>query len=171
MAAAEAAARRALGGRARGWLAAYPILAAAAATAGVQSAGRRPQRGALWLGLPLAIAGYPLGCRLLGHRPSAPPPDLLEMELAALAACVAPAEELVWGGQVESRIGIVSTALLFAAKHVVIDGRWRRSLGLALFWTGLGLVRSRSPQLAAAVHSAANGGGVLLGHATGRDQF
>jgi hypothetical protein len=36
---------------------------------------------------------------------------------------------------------------------------------------GLGLVRSRSPRLATALHVAANGGGVLLGHAGGRDQF
>jgi len=84
---------------------------------------------------------------------------------------VAPAEELVWGRQVEPRIGVAPTALLFAAKHVALDGRWRRGLGLALFWTGLGLVRSRSPRLAAAIHVATNAGGVLLGHSTGRDQF
>jgi hypothetical protein len=51
------------------------------------------------------------------------------------------------------------------------DVSWRRGLGLALFWTGLGLVRSRSPRLAVAAHVAAKASGVLLGHATGRDQF
>jgi hypothetical protein len=154
-----------------GWLAAYPILAAGVLLTARPARDRRRLPGALWLGLPLAFAGYPLGCRLLGHRGSAPPPDSPELELAALAAIVAPAEELLWGGQVEPRVGIAPTALLFAAKHVVIDGRWRRGLGLALFWTGLGLVRSRSPRLAAAAHVAANASGVLLGHATGRDQF
>jgi hypothetical protein len=169
--AGEAGARHALGGRARGWLAAYSILGAAGLAAARPARIGRRLPGALWLGLPLAFAGYPLGCRLLGHRGSGRPPDSRGLELAALAALVAPAEELIWGGQVEPRIGIIPTALLFAAKHVIIDGRWRRGLGLAAFWCGLGLVRSRSPRIAAAVHVAANAGGVLLGHATGRDQF
>jgi hypothetical protein len=152
-------------------LAAYPPLATAASLAGRPSRRHRAAPGALWLGIPLALAGYPLGCRLLGHRPAHPPPDLVDLELAALAVTVAPAEELLWGVQVERRLGIIPTAILFAAKHVAIDGRWRRALGLALFQSGLGLVRSRSPRLAVALHVTANAGGVLLGHASGRDQF
>jgi hypothetical protein len=117
------------------------------------------------------MAGYPLGCALLAHRATRPPQDALNTELLALACVVAPAEELAWGGQVESRLGVLPTALLFAAKHVAIDGLWRRALGLALFWAGLGMVRRRSPVLAFGVHVAANAGGVVLGHATSRDRF
>lgn len=128
-------------------------------------------RTALWPGMALAIAGYPLGCALLAHRPTRPPPDTLNIELIALACVVAPAEELAWGGHVESRLGVVPTAQLFAAKHVAIDGLWRRALGLALFWAGLGMVRRRSPVLAFGMHVAANAGGVVLGHATRSDRF
>ena len=64
-----------------------------------------------------------------------------------------------------------TSRLLFAAKHVVIDGRWRRFLGLALFWLGLGALRRRSRALALGVHVACNGGGVVLGHITQQDRF
>jgi hypothetical protein len=121
--------------------------------------------------VPLALAGYPLGCALLGHRPDQPPPDPAGLELAALAGAVAPAEELIWGRRVEPRLGIPLTAGLFALKHVVIDGRWRRAGGLALFWVGLGLTRRRSPRLALALHVTANASGVWLGHLVRRDQF
>jgi hypothetical protein len=125
----------------------------------------------LWLGIPLVLAGYPLGCALLGHRSSRPPPDSPELEVAALAAVLAPVEELTWGRRVEPRLGILLTSLLFGAKHVVIDGKWRRVAGLALFWVGLGLVRRRSPALALALHVTANTSGVVAGHLTGRDTF
>jgi hypothetical protein len=131
----------------------------------------RKSRPAIWIGAALALTGYPLGCALLGHRPTGSPPDPQATELIALAGVVAPAEELAWGGQVESRLGLLPTALLFATKHVVIDGRWRRMLGLAVFWTGLGIVRRTSPLLALAIHVGANSGGVILGHAIRRDQF
>jgi hypothetical protein len=126
---------------------------------------------ALWAGVPLAIAGYPAGNALLRHKPTGPPPEELLVELLALAGVVAPVEELTWGGLVEPRLGIPATAMLFAAKHVVVDGRWRRAAGLALFWTGLGLVRRRSPRLALGLHIAANTSGVLVGHFTGEDSF
>ena len=100
-----------------------------------------------------------------------PPPDPAALELAALAAVVAPAEEVVWGREVERRLGIGPTAVFFAAKHIVIDGRWRRGGGLFLFWLGLGLVRRRSWTLALGLHMTANASGVLLGHMTGRDSF
>jgi hypothetical protein len=125
----------------------------------------------LWLGVPLALLGYPIGCALFGHRPYQPPPDSIELELAALAGVVAPVEELAWGRQVEPRLGIPITAVLFAAKHAVIDGKWRRMGGLALFWIGLGLVRRHSPRLALGLHVTANASGVVLGHLTGRDSF
>ncbi|HEY1456787.1 MAG TPA: hypothetical protein VGG31_09835 [Candidatus Dormibacteraeota bacterium] len=130
-------------------------------------AGRR----LLWIGVPLALTGYPLGCAMLGHRPPGRPSAGAGAEILALAAVVAPAEELTWGVQVERRLGVLPTAVLFAGKHVAIDGRWRRGLGLALFWVGLGLVRRRSPALALGLHIAANAGGVMLGHATGTDRF
>jgi hypothetical protein len=107
----------------------------------------------------------------LRHKPSGPPPDPLTIELAALAAVLAPVEELTWGRLVEPRLGIAPTAGLFAAKHILIDGKWRRAAGLALFWTGLGLVRRRSPKLALGLHVAANASGVLWGHFKGQDAF
>ena len=165
---AEAGARRLLRNRSRGWLLAYPIVGA---TALIDWPARPRRGGALWVGIPLALAGYPIGCALLGHHPTGPPPDSQAVELLTLAGVVAPAEELAWGGRVESRLGIAPTALLFAAKHVAIDGRWRRALGLVLFWTGLGIVRRSLPMLALGIHVAANAGGVVVGHATGRDQF
>lgn len=122
-------------------------------------------------GLPLAAAGYPAGNALLRHKPSGPPREELSIELLALAGVVAPVEELTWGRLVEPGLGIPATAILFAAKHVVVDGRWRRAAGLALFWAGLGLVRRRSPGLALGLHVAANASGVLLGHITGEDSF
>jgi hypothetical protein len=77
---------------------------------------------------------------------------------------------MAWG-RVERDAGIPATALLFAAKHVVIDRRWRRFLGLAIFWAGLGLIRGRSETLALVIHVTANGAGVVLGRAAGRDNF
>ena len=121
--------------------------------------------------MALALAGYPLGCALLGHRRKQAPPDPLALELAALAGAVAPAEEVVWGRNVERRVGVATTALLFAAKHIAIDGRWRRAGGLFLFWVGLGLVRRRTPVLALGLHVGANASGVLLGHISRRDWF
>jgi hypothetical protein len=120
---------------------------------------------------PLVLAGYPLGCTVLRHQPSGPPPDPFLVELAAVAALVAPVEELTWGRLVEPALGIPVTAALFAAKHVVIDGKWRRAVGLAAFWVGLGLVRSRSPNLALGLHLAVNASGVALGHLNRRDAF
>ena len=169
--AAEAAARSRLRSRARAWLAAYAVVATVAAAAAPRLRRRRRLPGALWVGIPLVLGGYQAGRALAGDRTSGPPPEPAGLELVALAAVVAPAEELAWGGQVEPRLGVVATAGLFALKHVIVDGRRRRAPGLALFWLGLGLVRSRSPRLALALHVAVNAGGVLLGHATGRDSF
>ena len=172
MTAAEAVARRRIRSRAKAWLLAYAVLGAAAPLDD-----RPPARRGVaasrwwWLGVPLALAGYPVGCMLLGHRPYQPPPDPAGLELAALAGAAAPVEEVIWGERVERRIGIPATAALFAAKHVAIDGRWRRAGGLALFWVGLGLVRRRSPLLALGLHVTANASGVVLGHATGLDRF
>jgi len=42
----------------------------------------------MWIGIPLALGGYPLGCALLGHRPYKRPPDQAALELTALAAVV-----------------------------------------------------------------------------------
>jgi len=149
----------------------YPLLATAAVLAGTPPTRRGGSRSGWWLGVPLALAGYPLGCALLGHKPYQAPADAVALELTALAGAVAPAEEIVWGKSVERRLGIGTTAALFAAKHVVIDGRWRRAAGLFLFWVGLGLVRRRSAMLAWGLHMSANASGVALGHMTGRDRF
>lgn len=167
----EAVARALLPSRSRGWIAAYSVLGAAGVIDRVPMARRRGGWSALWVGIPLALAGYPLGCALLGHRPYQGPQDPRALELTALAGVVAPVEELTWGSLIEPRIGIPATAALFATKHVVIDGKWRRVGGLALFWVGLGLVRRRSPVLALGLHVAANASGVMLGHLTGEDRF
>lgn len=122
-------------------------------------------------GLALATAGYQVGRLLLRDHPTGPPPEALWLETLALAGAVAPAEELAWGALVQPALGVTATSALFAAKHVAVDGRWRRSLGLALFGLGLGILRRRSRNLALLVHVACNAGGVALGHITGRDQF
>ncbi|HXN77409.1 MAG TPA: hypothetical protein VN965_01395 [Candidatus Dormibacteraeota bacterium] len=165
------AVRRRSSSRSGAWLIAYSILGAAALLGGAPNRRREGGWPAMAAGLPLAAAGYPAGNALLRHKPSGPPPEELAVELLALAGVVAPVEELTWGRLVEPRLGIPATAMLFAAKHVVVDGRWRRAAGLALFWAGLGLVRRRSPRLALGLHVAANASGVLLGHITGEDSF
>ncbi len=157
--------------RAWGWIAAYSLIGLGSLAGRMPASHPRRVRGALWIGVPLALAGYPVGCALLRHRWGGRPRDDELTELVALAGIVALAEELAWGGHVERRLGVVPTSILFAAKHVVIDGRWRRGLGLALFWCGLGMIRTRSHALALFLHMAANAGGVVLGHATHRDRF
>ncbi len=169
--AAEAVARRSLRSRSAAWLIVYPLLATAALLDDPPPTRRTGSRSGWWLGVPLALAGYPLGCALFGHKPYQAPADTVVLELAALAGAVAPAEEIVWGKSVERRLGLGTTAALFAAKHVVIDGRWRRAGGLFLFWVGLGLVRRRAAMLALGLHMSANASGVALGHMTGRDRF
>jgi len=167
----EAIARRASPSRSRAWLGAYSLLGAAALIDGMPKSRKNGPSWALWFGVPLVLAGYPLGCAVLRHQPSGPPPDPLAIELAAVAGVIAPAEELTWGGLIEPALGVPVTAALFATKHVVIDGKWRRTLGLAAFWIGLGLVRSRSPRLALGLHMAVNASGVLLGHLNRQDSF
>ncbi|MDQ3641707.1 MAG: hypothetical protein M3450_09710 [Actinomycetota bacterium] len=168
--AAEALARGLFRGRSAAWIASYGALWIVA---------RRPRdvsraglsRGAAVLGLALSLGGYPLGRRLLQDAPSTAPPDSLVLELASLGVVVPAAEEAIWGTRVEPTLGVGGTAALFAAKHVVVDGRWRRGLGLAAFWTGLGLLRRRSPGFAAVLHHTCNAAAVLAGHLTGRDRF
>jgi hypothetical protein len=152
-------------------LTAYPLLGAAALIDRAPRVRRDGGPLALLIGIPLVLAGYPLGCALMGHKPYQPPADGPALELVALAGVVAPVEEMTWGRLVEPRLGVPVTAALFAAKHVLIDRRWRRAAGLALFWVGLGLVRSRSPKLALGLHVTANASGVLLGHRQGQDAF
>src|SRR5439155_11819484 len=128
------AARRSMRSRAAAWLVVYPLLATAALLAGTPPTRRGGSRSGWWLGVPLALAGYPLGCALLGHKPYQAPPAPAALELAALAGAVAPAEEIIWGRLVERRLGVATTALLFAAKHVLVDGRRRRACGRAVVW-------------------------------------
>jgi membrane protease YdiL (CAAX protease family) len=159
-------------------LLAYSALGAAAAFeamvrgSGGSAEGRTDHsRVGLVVGLALAAVGYPLGRVVLGDHPTGPPPDALWIETLSLAGAVAPAEELVWGDLVEPAAGIVATSILFAAKHVAIDRRWGRFLGLAMFGVGLGLLRRRSRKLAVLVHVGCNAAAVALGHVTGKDQF
>jgi hypothetical protein len=175
---AEALARAVMPSRAPAWIVSYGALALVSG----RSSGD-PRGGTLRgeagnnnltrtvIGLGFSLFGYPLGRRILGDSPKAAPSDGLVLDLLALGIVVPLAEEKVWGTKVEPDLGVAATAALFALKHVAIDGRARRALGLAAFWTGLGLVRDRSPRAAALLHCACNTGAVLRGHATGRDQF
>jgi hypothetical protein len=178
IAGAEALARAVIPSRSPAWIVSYGALALVSG----RSSGD-PRGGTLRgeagnnsvtrtvIGLGLSLFGYPLGRRILGDSPKAAPSDGLVLDLLALGIVVPLAEEKVWGTKVEPDLGVAATAALFALKHVAIDGRARRALGLAAFWTGLGLVRERSPRAAALLHCACNTGAVLRGHATGRDQF
>jgi len=118
----------------------------------------------------IAGTGYSVGRALLGDRSPGPPPDPLDEEVAALGV-VALAEELSWGAIVERDLGSPLTSVLFAAKHLAIDGRVRRAAGLILFWLGLGVIRRRSSNAAALAHVALNVVGVALGHLTRQDRF
>jgi hypothetical protein len=178
VAGAEALARAVIPTRAPAWIVSYGALAL------VSSRSRQDLRGGTLrgetdnnnltrtaIGLGLSLFGYSLGRRVLGDSAEAAPADGVVLDLLALGIAVPLAEEKVWGAKVEPDLGITGTAALFALKHVAIDGRVRRALGLAAFWAGLGLVRERSPRAAAMLHCACNTGAVLWGHATGRDQF
>ena len=154
--------------RSQAWLLAYGALGGLALLSGGRLA---PRSGSLSLaGLTLAAIGYPLGRRVMGDHSSDAPPQHLALELAALEV-VAITEELTWGAIVEPELGPAVTATLFAAKHVLIDGRWRRGLGLFAFWLGLSAQRRRWPVAAMLVHAALNGAGVVQGHVSGRDRF
>ncbi len=96
------------------------------------------------VGVALTLGGYQVGRMILGDRPDRPPAESKTLELVALAGVVAPVEELLWGAVVGPEIGFLATAGLFAVKHPLVDGRWRRVLGLFLFWIGLSLVRAYS---------------------------
>jgi len=168
---AERAGRRLTGSRARGWIVAYVTLGLVGEWVGPTAPAPTAYAPAAVVGAIVAVVGYPLGRRLLHEAPDQPPPDSFRIELIALAAVVAPAEELIWGGIVEPGAGMLVTAALFAVKHPLVDGRWRRSLGLFTFWIGLGLVRAVTWQVALALHIALNAAGVVLGHRTRLDQF
>src|SRR5262252_4293368 len=125
--AAELGARRAIRSRSAAWLVAYGALGLLPAP---PRRGRPVGRGRLVAGAALAVAGYPVGRTLLGSRPARRPPDRLVVEFAALGIVVPAVEERVWGGVVEPALGPAATAVLFGAKHGVVDGRWDRVLGL-----------------------------------------
>ncbi len=170
----ERQARRTVGTRAGALLAVYAALGIAAAspvTGGPASTTKHGRSGTLALGLGLTFGGYQLGRWLLDDRSGNEPPDSLALELVSLGVVVPLAEELIWGARVEPAVGLAATSAVFAVKHPVVDRRWRRTLGLGLFWTGLGLLRRRSRSAAAVAHVSANAGAVLLGHLTGRDRF
>jgi hypothetical protein len=160
--------RRPPRGRSQAWLVAYGALGGLALLSGARLAPR--SRGLSLAGLTVAAIGYPLGRRLMDDHPSDAPPQHLVLELAALEV-VAGTEELTWGAIVEPALGPLVTATLFAAKHVVIDGRWRRGLGLFALWMGLATQRRRWPAATLLVHGALNAAGVIQGHLTGRDRF
>jgi hypothetical protein len=161
-------ARRHVRRRSHAWLLAYGGLAGLAIASGARLA---PRSGGLSLGgLTLATIGYPIGRLLLGDHPTASPPDPAALELVTIAV-IAVTEEVTWGAVIEPQLGPAATATLFASKHALIDGRWRRWLGLFTFWMGLAAQRRRWPRAALLAHAALNGAGVIQGHLTGRDRF
>ena len=165
---AEWWARRPPRRRSQAWLLAYGALGGLALLSGARLTSRS---GGLSLpGLTLAAIGYPLGRRVMGDHPFDAPPQSLALELAALGV-VAVSEELTWGAIVEPALGPAVTATLFAAKHAVIDGRWRRGLGLFVFWMGLAAQRRRWPSAALLLHAMLNAAGVVQGHVSGIDRF
>ena len=165
---AEWWARKSTRGRSQAWLVAYLGLGGLALLSGARLA---PGSGGLSLpGLMLAAIGYPLGRRVMGDHSSDAPPQHLALELAAIEV-VAVTEELTWAAIVEPELGPAATAALFAAKHVVIDSRWRRGIGLFAFWMGLAAQRRRWPLAAMLVHAALNAAGVVQGHVSSRDRF
>jgi len=169
----ERIARSAVTSRSRGLLLAYLSLGAVTLLSEVDRSSRTVDgsRGTVVAGLALTFSGYQLGRALLSDRPDVPPSESLAADTVALGIVVPVVEEAIWGARVEPIIGITATSLAFALKHSLVDGRWRRTLGLAAFWTGLALLRRRSRATALAAHVAANVGAVVLGHATGRDRF
>jgi hypothetical protein len=168
----ERQARRAIGGRAAALLATYVPLGVVAALRSSGPRNVRPSpRWALPLGIGLTFGGYQLGRWLLGDQPTEEPSDPFVLELLSLGVLVPVAEEMIWGARVEPAVGVGVTACVFAGKHPSVDDRWRRTLGLAAFWAGLGLIRRRSRLGAVVAHVIANSGAVALGHATGRDRY
>jgi hypothetical protein len=166
----EFLARHFFSSRARAWLAAYGSLLVVVLLTGAELGGAE-QVGFLWLGVVLALVGYPLGRALFRDKPHAAPSDSWPLDALSVGLLVPVAEELLWGAKVEPTAGVLLTAGLFALKHVVIDGRWKRVLGLALFWLGLSMVRADHASVALVLHVAVNQAGVALGHKTKKDQF
>ena len=165
---AEWLARRALRSRSQAWLLAYGALGGLAWLSGARPRARTGRFSVP--GVTLATIGYPLGRRVLGDRPSASPAEGFALELVAIDV-VAITEELTWGAIVEPALGPAVTATLFASKHVLIDGRWRRGAGLFAFWMGLSAQRRRWPAAALVLHGVLNAAGVVQGHVSGRDRF
>jgi predicted lysophospholipase L1 biosynthesis ABC-type transport system permease subunit len=161
-------ARRALRSRSQAWLFAYGALGGLVWLSGARLRARTARFSVA--GVTLATIGYPLGRRVLGDRPSASPAEGFALELVALDV-VAFTEELTWGAIVEPVLGPAVTATLFASKHVLIDGRWRRGPGLFAFWMGLAAQRRRWPAAALVLHGLLNAAGVVQGHVSGRDRF
>lgn len=169
--AVELVARRLIVSRAVAWLAAYGLLLVVAVAAGGGLAHHNGSAVEAIAGLVLVAGGYQSGRALLKDRPNEAPKDSVWLDLVSVGVLVPVVEEMTWGARVEPQLGIYVTALLFATKHVVIDHRWRRFIGLALFWIGLGLVRSDWTWIALIAHVTANMTGVAIGHHTEKDQF
>jgi hypothetical protein len=165
----ELIARRLIASRARALLVAY-LLVASVGLLIVAPRGEGELTLAAPVGALLAIVGYPAGRALLQDPVRPPSRDPLGLELVAFAF-VALSEELSWGAVVEPALSLPVTAGLFALKHPLIDGRWRRVLGLGLFWLGLGLLRAESALLAAILHVVLNAVAVVAGRVRGNDSF
>ena len=165
----ELTARRVIRSRARALLVAYLLVASCAILVAVPR-GESELTLAAPIGALLAVVGYPAGRALLRDPARPPSRDPVGLELVAFAF-VALAEEFSWGAVVEPALSSPVTAALFAVKHPLIDDRWRRVLGLGLFWLGLGGLRAESALLAAILHVVLNMVAVVAGRVRGNDPF
>ncbi len=169
---AEGISRRLIKSRAKAWLAAYAALLIVCFATGLGLASKETNSAFVLLaGITLSLCGYQFGRALLKDKATAEPQDSLLLDFASVGLLIPIVEEFTWGAHVEPSLGILITGLLFSAKHVVIDRRWQRGLGLAGFWWGLGLVRAFTPVGALVLHVFLNVTGVLIGHKKKLDQF
>lgn len=89
----------------------------------------------------------------------------------ALVVVLPAVEQMLWGWALAPALGTVTVALLFAIKHPVSDGNWRRVPALSGFWLGISAVRTVDPFLAIASHMCLNAVAFAKTVVNRRDEF
>lgn len=95
----------------------------------------------------------------------------LKREGLALVVVLPVVEQMLWGWILTPALGTLVVAALFAIKHPLSDGNWRRSPALVGFWLGMSLVRSVNPFLAIVIHMLLNGVAFAKTVRSRRDEF